>query len=77
MVCNPKINVHDATSLNWGAHLNQVDHIHRINTILTHHPAFHDQTDLKLIPVKGGNQLLLLRYHRPTGKQLIILANLE
>ena len=72
-----KINVHDATSLNWGARVNQVDHVHRINSILKYHPAFHDQTELKLIPVRDGNQLLLLRHHRPTGKQLVILANLD
>jgi len=72
-----KINVHDATSLNWGSPVNQIDHIRRINTILKYHPTFHDQTELKLIDVKDGNQLLLQRHHRPTGKRLMVLANLD
>ena len=33
-----KINVHGASSLNWGSKRNQVKHIRRLNTILKLHP---------------------------------------
>lgn len=72
-----KINVHDACSLNWGARHNQVDHIRRINRLLRFHPAFFDQTDLKMIQKGPENTLVLLRHHRPSGKRLIIAVNLD
>lgn len=72
-----KINVHDATSLNWGAEINQVQHIRRLNRLLKAHPAFHDTTELKFIQHGGGNQIALLRRHIPSGKKLIIVANLD
>lgn len=72
-----KINVHESPSLNWGATSNQVQHIRRLNTILRVHPAFHDKTDLKLIQQGGGNHIVLMRHHRPSGKKLLIVANLD
>jgi len=72
-----KINVHDASSLNWGAKSNQVSHIRRLNTILKYHPAFHDQTELKLVQQGEGNHVALLRHHLPSGKKLLIVANLD
>ena len=72
-----KINVHEAPSLNWGAASNQVNHIRRLNTLLKLHPAFHDQTELKLMQQGWGNHIVLLRYHRPSGKKLLIVANLD
>ncbi|MCD6185153.1 MAG: glycogen debranching enzyme N-terminal domain-containing protein [Deltaproteobacteria bacterium] len=72
-----KINVHDAPSLNWGAEINQVDHIRRLNKILKAHPAFYDKTDIQFIHNGGGNNIVLLRRHRPSGKMLIIPVNLD
>lgn len=72
-----KINVHDASSLNWGAPHNQVERIRRINLLLRSHPAFFDQTDLRLIQKGPGNAMVLLRHYRPADKRLIIAVNLD
>lgn len=72
-----KINVHGASSLNWGAKPNQVKHIRRLNTLLKIHPAFHDQTELTMVQKGEGNYLALLRHHLPTIKKLLIVANLD
>ncbi len=72
-----KINVHGASSLNWGAKTHQVKHIRRLNTLLKIHPAFHDQTELEMVQKGEGNHLALLRHHLPSGKKLLIVANLD
>ena len=72
-----KIVVHECPSLNWGAGENQVAHIRRLNVLLHRHPAFGAGTRLKLIHTGPGNHIALLRHHEPTGKQLLILANLD
>ncbi|MGE5256317.1 MAG: amylo-alpha-1,6-glucosidase [Hyphomicrobiales bacterium] len=72
-----KINVHEARSLNWGAPLNQVADIRRLTTLLKFHPAFHDRTEVKLIEQDGGNLIVILRHHPPTGKRLVIPINLD
>jgi len=72
-----KINVHEATSLNWGAATNQVKHIRRLNTLLNIHPAFHDRTELKMVQQGDGNCIVLLRHHVPSGKKLLVVANLD
>ncbi|UCF92219.1 MAG: glycogen debranching enzyme N-terminal domain-containing protein [Desulfobacterales bacterium] len=72
-----KINVHGAPSLNWGAASNQVDLIRRLNSLLTTHPAFHDQCELKMVQEDAGNYLALRRHHLPSGKKLLVLANLD
>ncbi len=72
-----KINVHEAPSLNWGSASNQVNHIRRLNTLLKLHPAFHDRTELKLVQQGGGNHIVLLRHHIPSGKKLLIVVNLD
>ncbi len=72
-----KINVHDACSLNWGAGENQIAHIRHLNHLLRDHPGFHDQTDLRLIQQGEGNGIVLLRHHRPSGKKLLVLVNLD
>ncbi|MCD6271636.1 MAG: glycogen debranching enzyme N-terminal domain-containing protein [Deltaproteobacteria bacterium] len=72
-----KIDVHAAPSLNWGAEINQVDHIRRLNRILKAHPAFYDRTDIQFIHNGYGNNIVLLRRHRPSGKMLIIPVNLD
>ncbi len=72
-----KINVHEAPSLNWGAASNQVHYIRRLNTLLKLHPVFHDRTELKLVQQGSGNHIALLRHHIPSGKKLLIVANLD
>jgi starch synthase (maltosyl-transferring) len=72
-----KINVHEAPSLNWGSANNQVNHIRRLNTLLKLHPAFHDQTELKLMQQGEENHIVLLRHHIPSGKKLLIVVNLD
>ncbi|UCD30964.1 MAG: glycogen debranching enzyme N-terminal domain-containing protein, partial [Desulfobacterales bacterium] len=72
-----KINVHEAPSLNWGATDHQTDHIRRISHILKYHPAFHDQTELKLVQEGKENVLVLFRHHFPTGKKVVVVANLD
>ena len=72
-----KIDVHDATPLNWGAKTNQVQHIRRLNTLLAIHPVFHDKTALTFIQNQGENFIALLRRHIPSGMKLLIVANLD
>ncbi len=73
-----KINVHNAPSLNWGAETNQVDQIRRLNDLLKRHPAFLGNTELKMIQHEGqGNYICLSRRHIPTGKRLLVVANLD
>jgi len=72
-----KINVHNSPSLNWGAQPNQVDPIRRLNDLLKTHPAFHDETELKLVQLSGGNHIALLRRHIPTDKRLLVVVNLD
>jgi len=72
-----RIDVHGAASLNWGAAENQIDLIRRLNTILKAHPAFSCHTHLELIQQGGGNALALLRRHLPSGRELLVLANLD
>ncbi len=72
-----KIVVHESHSLNWGAPDNQVAHIQTISRLLRNHPAFHDHTDIRLIQTGDENGIALMRHHRPTGKKLLILANLD
>jgi predicted glycogen debranching enzyme len=72
-----KINVHEAIPLNWGAPVNQVAEIRRLATLLKLHPAFHDRAEVRLIEQGGGNHLVILRRHAPTGKSLLVLVNLD
>lgn len=72
-----KINVHEASSLNWGAAENQVADIRRLTTLLERHPCFQDGTDLRLVQDGPGNGIALLRHHRPSGRRLVVLANLD
>lgn len=72
-----KIVVHQAPSLNWGAPENQVSAIRRLTFLLKHHPAFHDQTLLRLVQTGAGNHIAMCRHHLPTGKKLLAIANLD
>lgn len=72
-----KINVHEARPLNWGAPVNQVAEIRRLTQLLKYHPAFHDGAAVRLIEQGGGNQIVILRHHRPSGRRLVIPVNLD
>ncbi|MFO8111688.1 MAG: amylo-alpha-1,6-glucosidase [Desulfosalsimonadaceae bacterium] len=72
-----KIDVHDANPLNWGAEVNQVDHIRRLNTILKTHPAFFDNVAQQFIERKEGSFLALLRSAGNAGSRVLILVNLD
>ncbi|MBF0234145.1 MAG: glycogen debranching enzyme N-terminal domain-containing protein, partial [Desulfamplus sp.] len=75
-----KINVHDSPSLNWGAEVNQIEHIRKLNYILRNHPTFTQHAKLSLINSSSdvnSNCIALLRYHPPTGSRLLVLANLD
>ncbi len=72
-----KINVHEAHPLNWGAPENQIDEIRRLNILLRSHPAFFDNVELILLTAGEANCLALQRTHRPSGKTLLIVANLD
>ena len=72
-----KIDVHNAASLNWGAEMNQVDEIRRLNALLRIHPAFGKDGDIQLVHQEEGNQVVLLRNHPPSGKKLIVAINLD
>ncbi|MEA1968832.1 MAG: alpha-amylase family glycosyl hydrolase, partial [Thermodesulfobacteriota bacterium] len=72
-----KIDVHESPSLNWDSEINQVDHIKRLNLILKNHPCFADQTELKFIQKGDGNYGVLVRYHIPTKKTILVIANFD
>ncbi|HHP7233430.1 MAG TPA: amylo-alpha-1,6-glucosidase [Desulfobacterales bacterium] len=72
-----KIDVHRACSLNWGAADNQVAWIQRLNAVLRTHPAFGDRCRLKPLQQGPGNCLVVLRDHSDSGKQLLVLVNLD
>jgi len=72
-----KIDVHGASSLNWGAEDNLVEHIKRLSDILKNHPAFFDKTVLDLIQKGHGNHIVLLRNNIPTGKKVLVVVNLD
>ena len=72
-----KINVHNSPSLNWGAPVNQVDRIRRLNQLLKTLPVFHGPTETRMIQEDNGNQVVLLRRHIPTGRSLLVVVNLD
>ncbi|MEW5735916.1 MAG: amylo-alpha-1,6-glucosidase [Thermodesulfobacteriota bacterium] len=72
-----KIDVHGAKPLNWGARVNQVAAIRRLNRILSEHPAFHDGVRLFFCQKGPGNFACLARVCERGGKRVFILANLD
>ena len=63
--------------LNWGATINQTDHIRRLNLILKTHPAFADNVRLALVQKGEGNYLVLCRTIEQTDREVIVVANLD
>ncbi|MDL2320778.1 glycogen debranching enzyme N-terminal domain-containing protein [Desulfosarcina sp. OttesenSCG-928-B08] len=72
-----KIDVHGSPSLNWGAPENQVDHIRRLNAILSTHPAFFHSVQAEMIQTGPGNCIVAKRQHEPPDKGILILVNLD
>ena len=72
-----KIDVHASPSLNWGAEINQIEAIRRLNTLLKTHPAFHDRVTIQLIQAGTGNHVVMLRCHEPSQKKLLVAVNLD
>jgi predicted glycogen debranching enzyme len=73
-----KIDVHEATSLNWGNTSNQIEHIKRLNAIMETHPAFHADATIRMIQYGEGNFLVLLReHHSSQNKKILVLVNLD
>lgn len=73
-----RINVHDAATLNWNASRNLVAFIRRLNLLLKSHPAFFDQTDLKMIHPDGDQPVVMvLRRHPSSGKKVLVVVNLD
>jgi predicted glycogen debranching enzyme len=72
-----KINVHNSPSLNWGAPINQVDRIRRLNQLLKTLPVFQGPTETRMIQENGGNCLVLLRRHTTSGRSLLVVVNLD
>lgn len=77
-LADEKINVHDASPLNWNASRNLVSYIQRLNLLLTFHPAFFDQTELRLITAGPDEEgVILRRHHVPSGKEVLVCVNLN
>jgi predicted glycogen debranching enzyme len=74
-----KIDVHGASSLNWGSPRNMVSLISRLNELLDTHPAFGSDGRVELITRGGGNCLAVLRYcdNGDKDSNVLILANLD
>ncbi|MBI9091390.1 MAG: glycogen debranching enzyme N-terminal domain-containing protein [Desulfobacterium sp.] len=76
-----KIDVHESVSLNWGAKVNQTDHIRRLNLILKTHPAFASNVCLRLVHQGTTNCVALSRAvigEKPgEDKEVVVLANLD
>lgn len=68
-----KIDVHKATSLNWGSEKNQINFIKQLNTILSMHPCFYPPTEIKIANTKESGGLALLRKNGMHA--LLILIN--
>lgn len=72
-----RIDVHEASHLNWGNSQNQVDHIARLNAILEVHPAFHARATLRMIQQGAGNVIVILRESTSPAATVIVIANLS
>ncbi len=70
-----KIDVHEASALNWGAEQNQNELIARLNLLLAVHPSFRNGTELEFINGGGINAVL---FTRTAGtEELLCAVNLD
>ncbi|MDE0839534.1 MAG: glycogen debranching enzyme N-terminal domain-containing protein, partial [Kiritimatiellae bacterium] len=72
-----RVNVHGASSLNWGAEANQVAFLGRLNQLLRTDPCFDAETDCRLVGEGHDNVLVLARSHAPSQSNLLVVVNLS
>ena len=70
-----KIDVHGASSLNWGARENMVDTIARLNRLTAEHPAFGPDTRMEMVQRGDGNFIAVKRTW--AGGSALVLLNLD
>jgi starch synthase (maltosyl-transferring) len=75
--CCDKIVVHGATSLNWGADGNQVEHITALIRVLDNHAAFRHGAALQVIPQLDNPALVVRRCAPQAGVSVLVVANLD
>ncbi|MFI4910033.1 MAG: amylo-alpha-1,6-glucosidase [Sedimentisphaeraceae bacterium JB056] len=56
-----KVDVHEASGLNWGSEDNQVEAIRRLNILLKNHPCFEAGAQQKFVHSSGDQTMALLR----------------
>ena len=74
---NEKIDVHGASALNWDAQPNQIDLISRMNKILERHPAFGNDTSLRMVKCNSGPFFAVWRAINGNGLGVLVLVNLD
>ena len=72
-----RVNVHGASSLNWGAEANQVAFLGRLNQLLSADPCFDAEAECHVVGVGNDNVLVLERSHPPSQSQLLVVVNLS
>ncbi|MBL7115176.1 MAG: glycogen debranching enzyme N-terminal domain-containing protein [Kiritimatiellae bacterium] len=72
-----KVDVHGAPSMNWGCSENLVEHIQRLNTIVSHHPAFVPGVPLRLVHNSHDNAIALLRSCPAERDTCLVIVNLN
>ncbi|OGV42923.1 MAG: hypothetical protein A2X48_11050 [Lentisphaerae bacterium GWF2_49_21] len=72
-----KIDVHEASALNWGAQENQLPHIRRMNSILFCHSAFHNFARIKFVDSGNPKAVAFIRSDSSDQKKIFILVNLD
>jgi len=72
-----KIDVHEASGLNWGTPKNQISLISRLNTILAVHPAFFNGAECSFRNGNQGGSVLFVRSSSNRKDRLLIAVNLD
>ncbi len=72
-----KIDVHESCALNWGAEVNQVEWIAKLNTLLAVHPAFHDGALLQMLDSRSTDGVVFLRETAAWKDSVIVAVNLN
>ena len=72
-----KVDVHQASALNWGAEPNQIDYIARLNAILSLHPAFFNGSLIRCIDSGSESAVVIIRADRVPKHFLVVAMNLD
>lgn len=72
-----KIDVHEASALNWNSPVNQVPLISRLNSILISHSAFYNNSSIRFIDSGNNNCVAFVRSDSKKTYYLLALANLD